>query len=238
MAKKSKERKGYFYEEQEEAVVNYLKAEDVEEKSKIFNKTLKPAFTKMIESIIRRYKLFVPDEEFNQTFDDTLSFLMTNIEKFKPEKGYKAYSYCGTICKNYLILKINKFVKAQNDSVPYGDVKLSIEDSMEYSYEYTSVEEGVFKMLINEIMNELKKMLTNKGDLTKIEVKVGESLIKLLENWDEIFVDDGSNKFNKSSILLYLKEDTRLSTADIRKGMAKYKDVYKNTKDKVFNTYL
>ena len=51
-------------------------------------------------------------------------------------------------------------------------------------------------MLIKEIMNEINKMLANKEFLTKIEIRVGESLIKLLENWDEIFVDDGSNKFN------------------------------------------
>ena len=237
MAKKTKERKGYFYEEQEEAVVNYLKSENIEEKSKIFNNILKPAFTKMIESIIRRYKLFVPDEEFDQTFDDTMSFLMTNIEKFKPEKGYKAYSYCGTICKNYLILKINKFVKAQNDNIPYGDVKLSIEDSMQYSYEYSFADEGAFKVLIKEIASEIKKTLSNKEYLTKIETKVGESLVKLLENWDDIFIDDGSNKFNKSSILLYLKEDTRLNASDIRKGMMRYKDMYKDIKDKVLDIY-
>ena len=50
-------RKGYFYEEQEQAVKDYLNADDKEEKDKIFNKWLKPAFTKMIESIIRRYSI-------------------------------------------------------------------------------------------------------------------------------------------------------------------------------------
>lgn len=39
-------RKGYFYEEQEQAVKEYLNADDKEEKDKIFNKWLKPAFTK------------------------------------------------------------------------------------------------------------------------------------------------------------------------------------------------
>ena len=67
--KPSKERKGYFYEREEEAVVNYLSTDDDYEKNKIYDEILKPAFTKMIESIIRRYNLYPPDEEFQQTFE-------------------------------------------------------------------------------------------------------------------------------------------------------------------------
>ena len=77
--KPSKERKGYFYEVQEQAVVDYISTDDIHEKNRIFNEILKPAFTKMIESIIRRYRLYPPDEEFDQTFDDTMSFLMAII---------------------------------------------------------------------------------------------------------------------------------------------------------------
>jgi hypothetical protein len=96
--KPSKERKGYFYEKEEEAVVKYLATDDAEEKNKIFNETLKPAFTKMIESIIRRYNLYPPCEEFQETFDDTISFLMTKLSCFDPSTNYKAYSYCGKEC--------------------------------------------------------------------------------------------------------------------------------------------
>ena len=56
--KPSKKRKGYFYEEQEQAVRDYIRAESEEERNKIFNTILLPAFTKMIESIIRRYNLY------------------------------------------------------------------------------------------------------------------------------------------------------------------------------------
>ena len=64
--KPSKERKGYFYEEQEKAVVDYLSTDNIVEKNKIFNTILKPAFTKMVESIIRRYNLYPPDEEIKR----------------------------------------------------------------------------------------------------------------------------------------------------------------------------
>ena len=55
--RKPKERKGYFYEEEENAIVKYINETNQEEKNKIFNSVLYPALTKMIESIIRRYSL-------------------------------------------------------------------------------------------------------------------------------------------------------------------------------------
>ena len=55
---RTRERKGYFYEREEDAVKRYLTCEDETEKNEIFNTILRPAFTKMIESIIRRYKLY------------------------------------------------------------------------------------------------------------------------------------------------------------------------------------
>ena len=82
--KPKSERKGYFYEEQEQAVIDYINAYEVEEKTRIFNEILSPAFTKMVESIIRRYNLYVPEEEFKETFDDT--YIEEEIELEKASK--------------------------------------------------------------------------------------------------------------------------------------------------------
>ena len=114
---KKRTKRGYFYEREEKAVTDYLASQDAEEKNKIFIEILEPAFTKMVESIIRRYKLFIPDEEFEETFNDTMSFLLSKLDTFNPDRGYKAYSYCGTICKNYLIAK-EKFNPEKNMTVP------------------------------------------------------------------------------------------------------------------------
>ena len=93
----------YFGEEQEQAVVRFLESENEDEKNKIFNEYLREPLKIMVESIIRRYKLYRKDYNFEQIHTDTLSFLMTKISKFDTTKNYKAYSYFGTICKNYLM---------------------------------------------------------------------------------------------------------------------------------------
>ncbi len=231
--KKTKKQKGYFYQKQEDAFVDYIKATTLRERNQIFNEYLYPAFTKMVESIIRRYNLYIPDEEFSDTFNDTISFLMTKVNNFDETMGHKAYSYCGTICKNYLIGKINNFTKNQqrltlydslaNDEYCDNGITSIIDENYEHSEKIIELNE-----LINETKCQILEMIEKKEEfkLNENEVKVGLSLCHLMTNWDELFFDLGSNKFNKSSILFFLKEMTLLSTKEIRDGMKKYKSVY------------
>ena len=89
----SKKKTGYFYEEEEQAVLDYLNTDSADEKNRIFTEKLQRPFTKMIESIIRRYKLYNPDETFEETFDKTMSFLVTKFDKYNPNSGWKAYVF-------------------------------------------------------------------------------------------------------------------------------------------------
>lgn len=232
--KPNTERKGYFYEKEEQAIKDYLNTDSKEEKNRIFNTYLHPAFTKMIESIIRRYNLYPQDEEFRETFDETMSFLMSKIDKFDPNKGFKAYSYCGTICKNHLIGRINKILKEKmrNMSSDAMDSSNKLSDSIDYSYENETNGRTLNDELIASMIDKLKESIANKdkNKLSPNEVKVGHALIDLMTNWEDMFAVLGSNKFNKSSILMYLKETTLLNTKEIRNSMRKYKMLYFDTK--------
>lgn len=230
--KPSKNRKGYWYEEQEESFIEYLKCEDKCEKEKIFNSVLKPAFTKMTESIIRRYNLYPPDESFQETFDDTMSFLMTKIDNFNPESGYKSYSYCGTIIKNYLIYKINQFAKNQKRNTSYDayntEELTDITDTLRYSYDGNGNNIVFLGELMKKTAEDIKEVVEDpvKNKLNENQIKVGKALIEILTNWEELFARMGSDKFNKSSILLFLKETTLLSTKEIRDAMKGYRTIY------------
>ena len=83
----------YFDTREEDAVRRYLTAESDKEKEDIYNVYLKDPLNKMIESIIRRYKLYSKDVSFENLHSDTLSFLMTKFSKFDPNENKKAYSY-------------------------------------------------------------------------------------------------------------------------------------------------
>jgi hypothetical protein len=290
--RKPKEKKGYFYEKEENAIIQYINEEDIIEKNRIFNEVIYPALTKMIESIIRRYKLFVPDEDFDQNFNDTISYLLTKINHFRsvitgyelienekeidkhdfvvmseddlkqklrdaseddPEyvvvffgfddenndniekryykketHNYKAYSYCGTVCKNYLMFKSTQYQKKKIRNASYDEVYDEISNSVQYSTD----DENHFEMiekLVGDIANEIEKMVENYNDhlLSENEVKVGVALVNLLRNWEEVLPNGGSNKLQKSSVLYFLREETMMTTKEVRDNMKKYKCVYK-----------
>ena len=220
------ERKGYFYEEQEAAVKKYLETTDPDERNEVFNTVLKPAFTKMIESIIRRYKLYVPEEEFEETFNDTMSFLSSKMANFNPSKHYKAYSYYGTICKNYLIYKINQFKKKVERNEQYDDVYEKFQNNINYAEDDLDGK-PLAEELVTNIQKKIHEMIDDeKSDLTENEKKVGLAMCELFENWEDILCSDGSNKLQKSSILYFLREETMMSTKELRDSMRKYKEAY------------
>lgn len=299
--RKPKERKGYFYEKEEQAIVDYIASTDIEEKNRIFNSVLMPALTKMIESIIRRYKLFVPEEEFQQTFNDTISYLLTKINNFKPEmwvyeeflgepseppvdltkagfielkktinehspkfirvfedikerwpeeniddeklftiyklelRHYKAYSYCGTVCKNYLIYKNIQYTKNKQRNLSYDEMLEGLPGTVyDFSKDPKYVvpeEDGEYSMverLIKEMSTEIKNMMSEheKNSLTDNEMKVGVALTELLDHWEDVLKVDGSNKLQKSSVLYFLREETMMTTKEVRDNMKKFRGAY------------
>lgn len=223
MAKRTR-KKMYFGEEQEQAVVRYLESEDENEKNKIFNEYLREPLTIMVESIIRRYKLYRKDYEFEEIHTDTMSFLLTKISKFDTTKDYKAYSYFGTICKNYLMGTIQKDHKEQNRSVSYEDISSRIEDRADLTY---IIDEEIidYKDVVNKLTSELEEFVETE-DLNENEKKLGYALIEVFGNFEQVFQVGEGNKFNKNLILLSLREMTSLSTKEIRVAMKKYKKLY------------
>jgi hypothetical protein len=217
-------KENYFDVEEEMAVRMYLTATTFNEKNEIYNQYLRGPLDKMISSIIRRYKLYRKDMDFKEIHTDTHSFLMTKIDKFKPAKEKKAYSYFGTICKNYLMGQIIKDQKDMNRRVSYEDISSNLENrpDMVYYLEYEIVDT---QNIISEFLKELKSVVDS-GDLNENEIKLGLALQDLFENYKEIFLGNENNKFNKNVILLSLREMTNLSTKEIRSAIKKYKKLY------------
>jgi hypothetical protein len=216
----------YFDTKEEMAVIEFLTATSFEDKNRIYNDFLKKPLDKMISSIIRRYKLYRKDMDFVEIHIDTHSFLMTKIDKFKPSKEKKAYSYFGTICKNYLMGQIIKDQKDFNRKISYEDVSSDLENNTELSY-IIDGEVIDSEKIISNFLVELDNFIKN-GNLNENEIKLGQALYELFENYETIFIGNDNNKFNKNIILLSLREMTNLSTKEIRSCMKKYKNMYFN----------
>lgn len=238
----------YFGPEEEQAVIKFLDSTDQKERNEIYNNWLRAPLDKMIESIIRRYKLYRKGISFDELHADTLSFLMTKAHKFDNTTGKKAYSYYGTICKHYilgLLMKDDKYIKQVSN---YEDIYTKFDNKPELSYDMT-IETNQVSNLINNILDGIndvlqsneftdgvsgKKRSQDKNKLTENERRVGEMLVAILSSWETTFNDmEGGNKFNKISILSSLREGTNLSTKDIRTSMKRYKELYYILKDDI-----
>lgn len=230
-------RKGYFYEEEEEAFIKYVTSTDQHERDKVFREKLYPAFTKMIESIIRRYELFTPSEDFTDTFYDTMSFLLTKVNNYDASKGFKVYSYCGTVCKNYLIMKRTNSMKKRDKQVSYDMMFPNADKDTRTDMSQETLTLNFNIELINKTIEEIQLMLSDEkiDSLTENEKKIGYALLEMLMNWEDIFKRVETKKFNKTSVLYFIKEYTRLSTKEVRDAMKKYKSLYFFTKQKLID---
>ena len=224
MSKKPK-KKPYFGEEQENAVRRFLTASTYTQKNEIYRTYLYAPLNTMIESIIRRYKLYRHGMVFEDIHNDTLSFLITKADKFKPAKGKKAYSYFGTICKNYLMGKIIKDQKERNRSISYEDISSSMEQNERYSYIIDGDTEQSTIDVIKKLIDEIERFMLA-TTLNENETKIGFALIDIFSNYEQVFEHGSSNKFNKNLVLLSLREMTNLTTKEIRSSLKKYRSLY------------
>jgi len=229
--KKAKSTSNYFDVEQENAVRLFITATTWDERNVIYNQWLKAPVDKMIDSIIRRYKLYRKGMDYRDIHSDTHSFLMTKIEKFKPDKNKKAYSYFGTICKNYLMGQIIKDQKEQNRKISYEDITTKIENRPDMIY-YLEHEKVEATKIIKEFVKEMEDFI-EKEDLNVNETKLGYALIELFENYEIIFLGSDNNKFNKNVILLSIREMTNMTTKEIRVALTKFKDLYYEVNNKL-----
>jgi hypothetical protein len=250
---KNPEDKIYFSDKQEQAVIDYIQnRDDSMLRNRLYVQILKPAFEKMIESIIRTYRLYVPDEDFNDTVNDALNNLAEQIDKFKINSGKKAYSYYGTIVKHYVLKRKLDYINNIEKKPSFDSFEDGVIQGTPISDTYEK-DKRIAQYQVMHLIKRIKKMVNNSQEegLKKNEIKLGLGLINLLENWENIVPTsvekvscDGeikyltpSKKLNKSAVLLYLKEQTGLDSKSIRSNMKKYKKEFLLIKDYVFENY-
>jgi len=244
--KRGRKRKNglYFGPEQEDAVVRFLNEDDSIVRNKIYNEFLREPLNTMIDSIIRRYKLYRKNYSFEHLHADTLSYLILKAEKFDSDKGKRAYSYYGTICKHYILGLMIKDTKHLNQTSDFDTSLGKIHANDDYVHELPDTNYELMDF-INTLSEEIKIELLEEGTdskkrMTENERKVGESLVYILDNWEIIFENlEGGAKYNKNTILATIRGYTGLVTKDIRISMRRFKKIYGLIKtSKIDNGYL
>lgn len=269
----------YFAEREEQAVIDYINSDSLEEKNEIYNKILIEPFRKMIQSILRRYPIHIGNYDMMEVESNALAHLIDHMVKYKPfiierriktsdekwnklgdkyrfiyqedvedklnsivedEYDYrifnsKAFSYCQTIIRNYYKDHSKKSYTERKTNLSFDDYVDEINENIEYTYEMEMENQHQLEKLINNVIEKIKDRIDNDTTIKRNEEVVGDAIVNVLKNWQVLFMEDSpegkynkrvTNKFAKNKILLYLKEQTGLTTKEIRIGIKPFKEIY------------
>lgn len=223
---KYKDSKRYWFKEQEKAIVDFIKCEDINQRNEIFNKQLYKPLNKLIENIIFTYKLFRSDSNIKDIQHECLSFLMTKIEKFNPNTGAQAFSYLGTIAKHYLMGEQRNSYKFIKSNIDIDDNMDEASEKPEYNYEIGSEEAPDINFeIFQEVIENLEKDIEKRNSkMSNNDLKVAEAIVFLFKTHHLM------GYYNKNKIYYYFKERTRLNTKEITSSITKLKKYYKSMK--------
>jgi len=251
MGRKKKQKNFYFGCEQEDAVVRYINCDDEVEKNYIFEQYLKEPFRIMTESISKRYPIHLGNYSLEEVQQYALSHLIENMVSYNPNRKLKsglepkAFSYCQTIVRNFYKLHSKTSRKELLRDLPYDIYHDEVERKDEYMYEIIENNGDNYIQLLSNVIEKIEEIIKTDKTLKKDEIIVGESIINILNHWDILFLEDipdskyyqdnVSKKYAKNKILLLMKEQTRLSTKEIRQAMKPYSDIYFLEKANLFD---
>ena len=219
MAKKRRPKsKNYFTHDTELAIVRYNNEEDFQVRSKIYEKEIHYPFFKLTENIIHTFKFYYTEvDEIEHLQHEVITFLLSKIHLFDPSKGAKAYSYFGTITKNYLIVSNTKNYKKRVDK---ADV-IEAEENEKFSY---YIDDNPQKDELSEFINLFVEYVSdNIYDLfpKKNDAEIADAILEIFRKREDIDV------FNKKALYIYIREMVDVKTPKITKIANRLYGVFK-----------
>lgn len=210
--------KVYFTEDTEQAIIEYNKSTDQDERDRIFRERIHAPVDKLAENIINRFKFPYIDGNFEDIKNQVVSFLVLNLHKFTEDKG-KAFSYFSVVAKNYLVLHNNNsyrdelrstyIVDSSSDESFLLEEVLTTKPEVESSQKDTS---DFIELLIQYWDFNLDRIFKKKRDKD-----IANAVVELMKRANTI------ENFNKKALYVLIREMTNNKTVHITKVINKMK---------------
>jgi len=183
--KRKKKSKNYFTNDTEIAIVRYNNEPSSKIRSDIYRDEIHYPFFKLTENIIHTFKFYYTEvDNIEHLQHEVITFLLTKMHLFNPENGAKAYSYFGTIVKNWLIIYNNKNYAKRVQSAPVDDLY------KDETYTVTIEDERVTDDLSYFIV------FFPKGK----DAQIADAILELFRKRENIEI------FNKKALYIYIRE--------------------------------
>ena len=189
--------KNYFTKDTENAIVRYNNEPNSEIRSDIYRDEIHYAFFKLTENIIHTFKFYYTEvDQIEHLQHEVITFLLSKLHLFNPENGAKAYSYFGTITKNWLIVYNTKNYKKRVQKAPvdelYKDDNYSC--NMEDGQEKDRL--SIFIDTYIEYVEDRFDVFFPKGN----DAQVADAILELFRKRENIEI------FNKKALYIYIRE--------------------------------
>jgi hypothetical protein len=215
---KEKKNTQYFTQDTEDAIVLYNSLIDQTERDILYRTRIHYAFFKLTENIIHTFKFYYTEvDNIEDLQHEVITFLLSKLHLFNPEKGAKAYSYFGTIAKRYLINSNNKNYKKRIEKAPVSE----IESNENFSYRIDEGSES--DKLIYFIDQYVEYCTENINELfpKKTDAQIADAILELFRKRENIDV------FNKKALYIYIREIIDAKTPKITKIADRLYDIFK-----------
>lgn len=208
----------YFTQETENAIIEYNNTLDSDVRSRIYSDRIHYAFFKLTENIIHTFKFYYTEvDNISDLQHEVISFLLSKIHLFNPEKGAKAYSYFGTIAKRYLIISNTKNYKKRVDKAPIEE--LESDEKHSYNIDDTPINQKLTVFMdqyVDYCTKNIHTLFPKDGD-----AKIADAILELFRKRESIEV------FNKKALYIYIREIIDAKTPKITKIANKLYDIFK-----------
>jgi len=206
----------YFTQETEDAIIAYNKCDDPIFRNKIYTEKIHPAFNKLSEIMIHRFKFYNFDIPHDDVKHEVVSFLHEKIGKYDGDSGFKAFSYFSIVAKNYLIAENNKNYyqyKKKFDLETVDKERNVVNEKIRSEY---IDEQSDFINIFVELMEKYLPLIFTKNR----DIQVADSIIYLFRTRDNI------ENYNKKALYILIRERTGVKTQYITNVITKIKNIY------------
>jgi len=231
----------YFDKHTEQSIIKYNTETDINIKNEIYTNEIHKAFDKLVENLINTYK-FRGDTNYIALKQEAVADLYIKLNKYDPTrltKGglkVKAYSYFGTIAKNFIMLNWKK------------SRKLDLFDFQEHSNvinEYESISRN--EILLKTASHQKEELFSNntlKSKMLKfISIRRKElqtnikyrfmaelgrnNYLAMLNVLEQILIDDFSINYYKQ-LFEYIRNKTDMKTYDFSGHVKEFREDLKS----------
>ena len=203
---KQKKRRGYFFEENENAIIAYNEEKNYILRDRVYTQHIHKPFMKLAENLIHTFKFYCFDDPYVDVQAEVVAYLIEKIDK-----------YFSIVAKNYLIYNNNENYKKMKmrTGLDAVDMKRNITNEV-VREEIIEAKKDFTDYMVAYWDDNLTVLFTRKKD-----IRVAAAIVELFRRRETIEI------YNKKALYIMIREMADVKTQYITKVVNIMRRIYR-----------